>query len=112
MIVPFGEGFCIINEELFVTNATDEQRKVRICLKQIVISLLWNSGVTEHQEFYSYISQRKIVLKKPVWKGDTTVTVTISSLQATQIITKYGPHYLFTGLAQHSHAADSFVYTT
>lgn len=27
MIVPSGNGFCIINEELFVANATDEQRK-------------------------------------------------------------------------------------
>jgi hypothetical protein len=35
MIVPHGDGFCIINEQMFVTNATDEQRKVRICLEQI-----------------------------------------------------------------------------
>jgi hypothetical protein len=35
MLVPFGDGFCIINEELFVTNATDEQKKVRIHLEQI-----------------------------------------------------------------------------
>ncbi|XP_021921286.1 nuclear RNA export factor 1-like [Zootermopsis nevadensis] len=27
VIVPYGEGYCIINEELFVTNATDEQSK-------------------------------------------------------------------------------------
>jgi hypothetical protein len=26
MIVPFGEGFCIVNELLFVTNAKDEHR--------------------------------------------------------------------------------------
>jgi hypothetical protein len=30
IIVPFGDGFCIANEQLFVTNATDEQKKVRI----------------------------------------------------------------------------------
>lgn len=28
VIVPFGAGFCIINEQLFVTNATEEQSKV------------------------------------------------------------------------------------
>jgi hypothetical protein len=35
VIVPFGDGFCIANEQLFVTNATDEQKKVRIYLSQI-----------------------------------------------------------------------------
>lgn len=29
VIVPAGSGFCIINEQLHVTNATDEQIKVR-----------------------------------------------------------------------------------
>jgi hypothetical protein len=28
-IVPFGDGFRIANDMLFVTNATDEQKKVR-----------------------------------------------------------------------------------
>jgi hypothetical protein len=37
MIVPFGNGFCISNEELFVTNVTDEQKKVCICLEQIYV---------------------------------------------------------------------------
>jgi hypothetical protein len=35
VIVPYGDGFCISNEQLFVTNATDEQKKVRICPSQI-----------------------------------------------------------------------------
>jgi hypothetical protein len=26
VIVPRGDGFCIINEQMFVTNPTDEQR--------------------------------------------------------------------------------------
>jgi len=30
VIVPFGAGFCIINEQLFVTNATEEQSKVSL----------------------------------------------------------------------------------
>jgi nuclear RNA export factor len=35
VIVPFGAGFCIINEQLFVTNATEEQSKVSlICLNR------------------------------------------------------------------------------
>jgi hypothetical protein len=33
-IVPFGDGFCIANDTLFVTNATDEQKKVRAYLSQ------------------------------------------------------------------------------
>jgi hypothetical protein len=28
MIVPFGKGLCIINEQLLVTNARDERSKV------------------------------------------------------------------------------------
>jgi hypothetical protein len=35
VIVPYGDGFCIANDQLFVTNATDGQKQVRICLSQI-----------------------------------------------------------------------------
>lgn len=28
VIVPAGSGFCIVNEEVHITNATDEQAKV------------------------------------------------------------------------------------
>jgi hypothetical protein len=30
VIVPHGRGYCIMNEELFVTNATDDQSKVAL----------------------------------------------------------------------------------
>jgi hypothetical protein len=32
VIVPFGKGLCIVNEQLFVTSATGEQTKVIVCL--------------------------------------------------------------------------------
>ncbi|XP_069679720.1 nuclear RNA export factor 1 [Periplaneta americana] len=38
VIVPFGEGFCIVNEELFVTNATDEQTKAAFKTPPVVMS--------------------------------------------------------------------------
>lgn len=34
VIVPAGSGFCIVNEQIHVTNATEAQTKV-------IISLLW-----------------------------------------------------------------------
>jgi hypothetical protein len=103
MLAPFGDGCCIINEELYVTNATDEQRKVRAYpSSKFMISLLWSSGVMEHHKFYSYISLREIVLKMPIWKeGGSIVTITISSLQARQIIAKYGPSYLKINMNVH-----------
>lgn len=35
VIVPAGSGFCIINEQLHVTNATESQTKVSDLLKKI-----------------------------------------------------------------------------
>lgn len=34
VIVPAGSGFCVINEQLHVTNATEEQAKVS-CIKTV-----------------------------------------------------------------------------
>jgi hypothetical protein len=34
VIVPHGVGFCINNEQMFVTNPMEEQRKVSICFNK------------------------------------------------------------------------------
>lgn len=44
VIVPFGGGFCIINEQLFVTNATEEQSKVSL----YVLIRIYDWPVVEH----------------------------------------------------------------
>lgn len=44
VIVPFGAGFCIINEQLFVTNATEEQSKV----SPYVLIRIYDCPVVEH----------------------------------------------------------------
>jgi hypothetical protein len=48
---PFGKGWCVVKEELSVTDATVKEER---CI--FPTSLLWSSGVMKHQKFYPYVS--------------------------------------------------------
>jgi hypothetical protein len=51
VIVPFGVGFCIVNEQLFVTNATEEQSKVSL-------NLSYDWSLAEHSFIKCFTERR------------------------------------------------------
>jgi hypothetical protein len=61
MIAPFGNGFCIVNEELFVTTATDKYSKVRELNGRSIYNTVYSFYVIPEVSSYEDISLLKLL---------------------------------------------------